>query len=58
MTDFTGGRFKTLCKTYFWVGITVKAVASPNVHLVLCGFLINGVMKVDGVGAPQPVVPP
>lgn len=33
-------------------------MAPPNVHLVLSGFLIDRVVKVDGVGVLQSVVPP
>lgn len=33
-------------------------MAPPNVHLVLGGFLIDGVVKVNSVGVLSPVVPP
>lgn len=33
-------------------------MAPVNVHLVLCGFLIDWVVKMNGVGVLQPVVPP
>lgn len=42
----------------FWVGVTIRTMAPPNVHLVLGGFLIDGVVKVNSVGVLSPVVPP
>lgn len=33
-------------------------MAPPNVHLVLSGFLIDRVVKVNRVGVLLPVVPP
>lgn len=48
----------SLLRTHFWVGVTVRAVAPPNVDLVLSGFLIDGVIKVNRVGVLLPVVPP
>lgn len=45
-------------RAHLWVGITIRAMAPPNVHLVLCGFLIDGVVKVNSVSVLQSVVPP
>lgn len=45
-------------KIYFWVGVTIRAVAPPDVHLVLCGFLVDRVVKVNRVGVLHSVVLP
>lgn len=44
--------------SYRRVDVAVLALTPADVHLVLCGFLVHRVIKVDGVCVLQPPVTP
>lgn len=54
----TGASNASKIQAHLWVGITIGALTPPNVHLILSGFLIDGVVKVNSVSVLQSVVPP
>lgn len=57
-TNITRHKYTDNVLTYRGVGVAVLTVLPADVHLVLSGLLVDGVVKVNSVGVLHSPVPP